>query len=717
MLYFGLYLQRLTDEAVVMSWATRCTFVRSSRPPGRQQHIKDTICARLRIPDKQTIPEEVKRLLVVQVRQTQRKGEVHRETKGRLKFKKRSFMEKLLLHPGTDVAVSCCATFQRASIRLSVGPGDMDNYLSACLRMATFWCMCVRGPNSVSESPAVEREHPRKGIPEDWGPVVVFPFTLHSGGRDVGLGAPLVCSWDRSLRQLSDSSSCLRTLKPPRASAGGASPGRPLLGESASVRLGAFRGISPWGDPEMERQPSLVLPSLCELPLPPAEFTLTGGTLSTESAFLGNGGDLVVLCLLLHNGSGEHARWCIHRKVPALLFQELAQQAISGDSARGDRLPFYFLMGGRQGSESLTLPSHCAQELLGFVLAVRSNEALIPWLSLDLDFQRSLIFAGIAIAAATPPGADLFRLTPAIVGSLSLLLVAPRRSCRTVRRSKRLSISEAGLVVGGVSERAVPFLRMGAWGGSRIGVPFLKIGALSLSRRVTDSGGGTGQEEGSIGYKETHYHLSPVREKTWVGTENSCWTAHCGGSVSWSPHTWRQQQLKEGDLVVGFDRRASARLFDLGHRLLVSLSNVEEDEEEEEEQEDPGSGAATLLRMERSIGEQLEQELSASLLSLGRLVSGFEYSLSDSRGELRLGQALRSSCGSRLLQFCGGRAPCLSKGRRSLNGCGVLCGEEAPPPLLCTGASGDGLGLLEPSAGGESVVCFPFREVNVSAAT
>lgn len=148
--------------------------------------------------------------------------------------------------------------------------------------------------------------------------------------------------------------------------------------------------------------------------------------------------------------------------------------------------------------------------------------------------------------------------------------------------------------------------------------------------------------------------------------------------------------------------------FHLFMRESVSLS-----EEGVKEDQDSDFRLGARLFIERSMGEQLEM-LSASLLSLVRLYSWLEYSLSDCRdeGRLRIPQSssrcpfLVSRCwelwllrrrSNRLLQFCGGR-PCLSKGRLSLGG-------------LVEGDASEG---LEFNVGKGSVPFWMFKELNTS---
>lgn len=120
----------------------------------------------------------------------------------------------------------------------------------------------------------------------------------------------------------------------------------------------------------------------------------------------------------------------------------------------------------------------------------------------------------------------------------------------------------------------------------------------------------------------------------------------------------------------------------------------EERVEVEEKEEQMGEGVVLLgpmscvlarLLIERSIGEQLEFELSASLLSLVRLLSWVEHSLSDVTEEEPLGGRvpqlssrcpflvscfwllwLLSSSSSKLLHVWGGRVGRESKPRFSL---------------------------------------------------
>lgn len=121
---------------------------------------------------------------------------------------------------------------------------------------------------------------------------------------------------------------------------------------------------------------------------------------------------------------------------------------------------------------------------------------------------------------------------------------------------------------------------------------------------------------------------------------------------------------------------------------VVEEERVEvEVEKEEEGVEVLGPMSCARFLMERSMGEQLEYELSASLLSLVRLLSWVEHSLSDVTDEEPLGGRipqlssrcpflvscfwllwLLSSSSSKLLHVWGGRVGRESKPRFSLGG-------------------------------------------------
>lgn len=125
---------------------------------------------------------------------------------------------------------------------------------------------------------------------------------------------------------------------------------------------------------------------------------------------------------------------------------------------------------------------------------------------------------------------------------------------------------------------------------------------------------------------------------------------------------------------------------------MVEEERVEVEEKEENVGEGvvilgPVSCVLTRPLIERSMGEQLEFELSASLLSLGRLLSWVEHSLSDVTEEEPLGgrvPQLSSRCpflvscfwllwllsrsSSKLLHVWGGRAGRESKPLLSLGG-------------------------------------------------
>lgn len=125
---------------------------------------------------------------------------------------------------------------------------------------------------------------------------------------------------------------------------------------------------------------------------------------------------------------------------------------------------------------------------------------------------------------------------------------------------------------------------------------------------------------------------------------------------------------------------------------MVEEERVEVEEKEENVGEGvvvlgPASCVLTRLLIERSMGEQLEFELSASLLSLGRLLSWVEHSLSDVTEEEPLGgrvPQLSSRCpflvscfwllwllsrrSSKLLHVWGGRVGRESKPLLSLGG-------------------------------------------------